>query len=30
MHGRRLYPYKLDFAEFFKDISDILKAKKPS
>ena len=29
MHGKRLYPYKLDFAEFFKDISDILKAKKP-
>ena len=29
MHGRRLYPYKLDFAKFFKDISDILKAKKP-
>lgn len=28
MHGKRLYPYKLDFVEFFKDVSDILKLKK--
>ena len=28
MHGKRLYPYKLDFVEFFNDVSDILKLKK--
>jgi hypothetical protein len=28
MHGKRLYPYKLDFVEFFQDVSEILKKKK--
>ena len=27
-HGKRLYPYKLNFVEFFKDVSYILKAPK--
>jgi len=29
MHGKRLYPYKLDFVEFFNDVSEILKSRKP-
>ena len=24
-HGKRLYPYKLNYVEFFKDVSNILK-----
>ena len=30
MHGKRLYPYKLDFVEFFQDVSEILKSRKPT
>ena len=30
MHGKRLYPYKLDFVEFFQDVKEILKSKPPS
>ena len=30
MHGKRLYPYKLDFVEFFQDVKEILKSRKPT